>query len=86
MSHMSLLPVVTVYTSWIINRVLDFHIEKKSDITVVCKDMTYNANVSRFGVVRMDEDSRITEFDEKPIRLQSNTISTGIYVIEDDSS
>lgn len=35
------------------NRVLDFHIEKKSDITVVCKDMMYNDDVSRFGVVRM---------------------------------
>ena len=63
------------------NRVLDFHIEKKSDITVVCKDMMYNDDVSRFGVVRMDEESRITEFDEKPIEASSNTISTGIYVI-----
>ena len=63
------------------NRVLDFHIEKKSDITVVCKDMMYNDDVSRFGVVRMDDESRITEFDEKPIEASSNTISTGIYVI-----
>ena len=60
---------------------LDFHIEKKSDITVVCKDMMYNDDVSRFGVVRMDDESRITEFDEKPIEASSNTISTGIYVI-----
>ena len=29
----------------------------------------------------MDEESRITEFDEKPIEASSNTISTGIYVI-----
>ena len=64
------------------NRVLDFHIEKKSDITVVCKDMMYNDDVSRFGVVRMDDESRITEFDEKPIEASSNTISTGIYVID----
>ena len=63
------------------NRVLDFHIEKKSDITVVCKDMMYNDDVSRFGVVRMDDESRIIEFDEKPIEASSNTISTGIYVI-----
>ena len=55
------------------NRVLDFHIEKKSDITVVCKDMMYNDDVSRFGVVRMDDESRITEFDEKPIEASSNT-------------
>lgn len=29
----------------------------------------------------MDDESRITEFDEKPIEALSNTISTGIYVI-----
>ena len=63
------------------NRVLDFHIEKKSDITVVCKDMMYNDDVSRFGVEHMDDESRSTEFDEKPIEALSNTISTGIYVI-----
>ena len=63
------------------NRVLDFHIEKKSDITVVCKDMMYNDDVSRFGVVRMNEDSRIVEFEEKPIIASSNTISVGIYII-----
>lgn len=28
-----------------------------------------------------DDESRITEFDEKPIEALSNTISTGIYVI-----
>ena len=63
------------------NKVLDFHIEKKADITVVCKDMRADVDVSRFGVVRMGEDGRLTEFEEKPIMAQSNTISTGIYII-----
>lgn len=63
------------------NRLLDFHIEKKSDITVVCKDMPASENVSRFGVVRMAEDARITDFDEKPIEALSNTVSAGIYVV-----
>lgn len=63
------------------NKLLDFHIEKKADITVVCKDMNADVDVSRFGVVRMNEDSRIVEFEEKPLLAQSNTISTGIYVI-----
>ena len=43
------------------NAVLDFHIQKKADITVVCKDMMPNEDVSRFGVVKMNEDSRIVE-------------------------
>ncbi len=63
------------------NKVLDYHIEKKADITVVCKDMPATEDVSRFGVVKMNEDSRIVEFEEKPMVAQSNTISTGIYVI-----
>ena len=63
------------------NKVLDYHIAKKGDITVVCKDMAPGEDVSRFGVVRMDEDDRIVEFEEKPMVSTSNTISTGIYVM-----
>ena len=63
------------------NKVLDYHIEKKADITVVCKDMPADVDVSRFGVVRMNEDSRIVEFEEKPMLSHSNTVSTGIYVL-----
>ena len=63
------------------NQLLDYHIEKNADITVVCKDMPEGTDVSRFGVVKMNEDYRIVDFEEKPIVAQSNTISTGIYVI-----
>lgn len=63
------------------NKILDYHIAKKADITVVCKDMPAGSSVNRFGVVRMNEDSRIVEFEEKPLVAQSNTISTGVYVI-----
>lgn len=63
------------------NKVLDYHIEKKADITVVCKDMPAGEDVSRFGIVKMNEDSRIVDFEEKPMLAQSNTISAGIYII-----
>lgn len=63
------------------NQVLDYHIAKKADITVVCKDMPASMDISRFGVLKMNEESRIVEFEEKPMVAQSNTISTGIYVI-----
>ena len=63
------------------NELLDYHIEKKADITVACKELAPDADVSRFNVVRMNEDSRITDFEEKPLVAQSNTISTGVYVI-----
>ena len=63
------------------NKVLEYHIEKKADITVVCKDMPMGTDVSRFGVVKTDEEGRITEFEEKPVESQISTISCGIYVI-----
>ena len=63
------------------NDLLEFHIAKKADITIACKDMPADADVSRFGVVRMNEDSRITDFEEKPLVAQSYTISTGVYII-----
>ena len=63
------------------NKVLEYHIEKKADITVVVKDFPESADVSRFGLVKMNEDSRIVEFEEKPIVSTSHTVSTGIYVI-----
>ena len=63
------------------NKVLEYHIEKKADITVVCKDMPADTDVSRFGVLKTDEEGRITEFEEKPVETQESTISCGIYVI-----
>jgi glucose-1-phosphate adenylyltransferase len=63
------------------NKVLEYHIEKKADITVVCKDMPESADVGRFGQVRTNEDGRILEFDEKPMVATSHTVSCGIYVI-----
>ena len=63
------------------NKVLEYHVAKKADITVVCKDMPADVNVDRFGTVKMNEESRIEEFEEKPVVAKSNTISCGIYVV-----
>lgn len=63
------------------NKLLEYHIQKKADITVVCKDMPQGTSIERFGTIKMNEESRIEEFEEKPIVAKSNTISCGIYVI-----
>ena len=63
------------------SKVLEYHIEKKADITVVCKTMPANEDVTRFGVVKINDDGRITDFEEKPMIASSNTISCGIYII-----
>lgn len=62
------------------NKVLEFHIAKRADVTVVCTDI-YGDDATRFGCLKMNEDCRIEEFEEKPMVTQSNTISAGIYVI-----
>lgn len=63
------------------NHVLEYHIAKKADITIVCKRLEEGEDASRFGVIKTDENGRIEEFEEKPIVTTVNTISTGIYVI-----
>ncbi len=63
------------------NRLLEYHIAKKADITVVCREMEPDINVDRFGVLKMNEKYRIEEFEEKPLKAKTNTISCGIYVI-----
>lgn len=63
------------------NKVLEYHIDKKADITVVCKDMPAGTDVGRYGVLKMNEESRVEDFEEKPIVAKSNTVSCGIYVV-----
>lgn len=63
------------------NKVLEYHIDKKADITVVCKDMPSDMDAGRYGVIKMNEEFRIEEFEEKPIVARSNTVSCGIYVV-----
>lgn len=62
------------------NDVLEYHINKKADITVVCKDIEGD-DVTRFGLVKTDEDGRITDFEEKPMASENRTVSTGVYII-----
>ena len=63
------------------NPVLEYHIQKQADITVVCTKAPEGDDISRFGTVRIDSDGLITEFEEKPMMAHSNIVSTGIYVI-----
>ena len=63
------------------NKVLEYHIAKKADITVVVKELEDTDDATRFGTVRMNESARIQEFEEKPMVANSQTVSTGIYVL-----
>jgi glucose-1-phosphate adenylyltransferase len=63
------------------NRVLDYHIARQSDITVVCAGLPRGDDPRRYGVVQVDEDGNIVDFQEKPMVATSDIVSTGVYVI-----
>lgn len=63
--------------------VLNYHIEKEADITVVCKDLSgTKMDPHDFGILECDEDMRMLEFEEKPMEPQSSVASLGIYVMQ----
>ncbi len=62
------------------NDILKYHIETRADITIVCKRID-DPDLERFGHVTLDDNNRITEFEEKPIDPQDNLVSTGTYII-----
>ncbi len=63
------------------NKVLEYHVEKRADITIVVKDMKDRSEINRFGLVSMTDDNRVTNIDEKPLETSLSMVSTGVYVI-----
>lgn len=63
------------------SRVLEYHIEKQADITVVTKNLESLEETTRFGCVVTDDNNRITQFEEKPLVSCSQRVSLGVYVI-----
>jgi glucose-1-phosphate thymidylyltransferase len=45
------------------------------------KDVASEQTASKYGVVQMDEHSRITTFEEKPERPKSTVVSVGVYYL-----
>ncbi|MCR5428045.1 MAG: glucose-1-phosphate adenylyltransferase subunit GlgD [Lachnospiraceae bacterium] len=65
------------------NKLIEYHIRKKADVTVVCRKAGANTDITRYGIIETDEDRRITSFEEKPFfcRDAEPLLSMGIYVI-----
>jgi len=62
------------------NAVINDHIRAKADITIVSRDMP-DQDVRPYGVMEVNSDNEVLEFEEKPLEPSSTTISLGIYVI-----
>lgn len=60
-------------------KMLDFHKENGADVTVATIQVPIQ-EASRFGIVNVDENSKIVEFEEKPKMPKSDLASMGIYI------
>jgi len=58
---------------------LDYHKANNADLTIATMPVPYE-EASRFGIALVDEDNRITEFEEKPENPRGNLASMGIYI------
>jgi len=61
------------------SEMLHMHKEKNADCTLAVIEVPIE-EASRFGVMSLDTEGRIIEFEEKPKEPKSNKISMGIYV------
>jgi len=61
------------------SKMLEFHKEKKSEATIAVIEVPWD-EASRFGIMNVDDDKKIYEFEEKPKNPKSNLASMGVYI------
>ena len=61
-----------------LQKLIDFHIEKQADISLALFE---SDDVSRYGGVHVDDDDRISAFEEKSNIKKPGMINAGIYVM-----
>ncbi len=62
--------------------VIETHLEKKAALTLVTTEVPKGENASRFGVVEVNKDGRVTGFEYKPDAPQSDLITTEVFVYD----
>ena len=61
------------------NRMLNSHIERNADVTIAVRPVPWEVAPS-FGIMNVDENDAIIEFEEKPKQPKSNLASMGVYI------
>ncbi|MBQ4626986.1 MAG: glucose-1-phosphate adenylyltransferase [Clostridia bacterium] len=61
------------------SKMIDYHKEKKADCTIAMLEVPWE-EASRFGLMLVNDDGSIKEFEEKPKNPRSNKASMGVYV------
>lgn len=62
-----------------LSRFLSFAFDKRDGISVALYDIKDIKAARQFGVVKINDDNRVINFEEKPENPKSTLISTGIY-------
>ncbi len=60
-------------------KMLDYHKEKNADCTIAMLEVPWE-EASRFGLMIVNDDGSISEFEEKPKNPRSNKASMGVYI------
>ena len=61
------------------NRMLQSHIDRNADVTIAVRPVPWEVAPS-FGIMNVDENDAIIEFEEKPAQPKSNLASMGVYI------
>jgi glucose-1-phosphate adenylyltransferase len=61
------------------DKMLKFHKQNDADLTVAVRPVPWE-EAPRFGIMNVDMDNAIKEFEEKPAEPKSNLASMGIYI------
>lgn len=63
------------------NELLDYHKKNNADVSIAVMEVPWD-EASRFGIINVDEDNKIIEFEEKPDNPKNNMASMGIYMFK----
>ncbi|ANU24897.1 glucose-1-phosphate adenylyltransferase [Planococcus donghaensis] len=58
---------------------VDYHKAHEADVTISVLEVPWE-EASRFGIINVDENMKVLEFDEKPENPKSNLASMGVYI------
>ncbi|WP_422484834.1 glucose-1-phosphate adenylyltransferase [Gudongella sp. DL1XJH-153] len=63
------------------SKLLKAHKEKDANVTIAVMEVPWE-DASRFGIVNVDDENKIVEFEEKPENPKNNMASMGIYMFD----
>jgi glucose-1-phosphate adenylyltransferase len=62
--------------------VIDFHNDHQADLTIVTTKLPEGDSATRFGVVQVNDEGRIVDFEYKPKEPKSDLVTTEVFVYD----